>query len=57
MTILALYHALQAQVVISQVEKRWGTADQVGGGWMFVQELRGKTVGVPGYSHVRLHWV
>jgi phosphoglycerate dehydrogenase-like enzyme len=54
MAVFALYHALQAQIVIGQVEKRWGTADEVGGGRMFVQELHGKTVGVLGYGHVRL---
>jgi hypothetical protein len=36
MTVLALYHALQAQIVIGQVQKRWGTANGVGGGRMFV---------------------
>jgi phosphoglycerate dehydrogenase-like enzyme len=54
MTALPLYHALEAQMVIGQVEKRWATADEVGGRRMFVQELRGKTVGVLGYGHVRL---
>ena len=33
-----------------QVEKRWGKPDL---GKLFIQELRGKTVGVLGYGHVR----
>jgi phosphoglycerate dehydrogenase-like enzyme len=54
MTVVALYHALQAQIVIGQVEQRWATADKVGSGRMLLQEVHGKTVGVLGYGYVRL---
>ncbi|KAH9921428.1 uncharacterized protein B0H18DRAFT_560275 [Fomitopsis serialis] len=51
MTTLALFHHLQEQIIVSQVDKRWGK-DVEFGGRMFVQELRGKTVGVLGYGHI-----
>jgi hypothetical protein len=54
-TALALFHELQAQVAIGQVEKLWAIADEVGGGRVFARGLRGKTVGVLAYDHVRLH--
>jgi phosphoglycerate dehydrogenase-like enzyme len=40
----------------TQNEKRWGSANEIGGGRMFIQELRGKTVGVIGYGHVRVSY-
>jgi phosphoglycerate dehydrogenase-like enzyme len=54
LTALPLYHALREQIVIGQVERRWTIADEVGGGRMLTQELRGKTVGVLGYGYVRV---
>ncbi|EPS93803.1 hypothetical protein FOMPIDRAFT_1020394 [Fomitopsis schrenkii] len=49
MTTLAMFHRLQEQILLSQVEKRWGKG---GFGGLFIQELRGKTVGVLGYGHI-----
>ncbi|EKM51281.1 uncharacterized protein PHACADRAFT_177935 [Phanerochaete carnosa HHB-10118-sp] len=51
MTTLALFHKLQEQILISQVEKRWGTNDDMGS-MGFIRELRGKTVGILGYGHI-----
>ncbi|KAH9921426.1 uncharacterized protein B0H18DRAFT_935965 [Fomitopsis serialis] len=51
MTTLALFHRLQEQILVSQVDKRWGKGDEFGGR-LFIQELRGKTVGVLGYGHI-----
>ncbi|KIY48411.1 hypothetical protein FISHEDRAFT_25619, partial [Fistulina hepatica ATCC 64428] len=51
-TTLALFHKLQTQIVISQVEKRWINGDEVGGGTLFIDELRGKTVGILGYGAI-----
>ncbi|EIN04029.1 hypothetical protein PUNSTDRAFT_108873 [Punctularia strigosozonata HHB-11173 SS5] len=50
-TTLSLYHKLHEQILITHVEKRWPSGDEFGGP-MFVQELRGKTVGVLGYGHI-----
>jgi phosphoglycerate dehydrogenase-like enzyme len=52
MSTLALLHNLQSQILISYNEKRWGKDEEIGGGTLFVQELRDKTVGVLGYGHV-----
>ncbi|THG98136.1 hypothetical protein EW026_g3993 [Hermanssonia centrifuga] len=51
-TTLALYHKFQEQILISQNEKRWGSSDKIGAGRMFIQELRGKTIGILGYGHI-----
>ncbi|KAF7795289.1 hypothetical protein EIP86_006443 [Pleurotus ostreatoroseus] len=51
-TVLALYSRLQEQLLVSQNERRWGADGEFGSGAMFVQELRGKTVGVLGYGHI-----
>ncbi|KAH9836553.1 D-isomer specific 2-hydroxyacid dehydrogenase [Rhodofomes roseus] len=51
MTTLALFHHLQEQILVAQVDKRWGK-DTEFGGQLFVQELKGKTVGVLGYGHI-----
>lgn len=50
-TTLMLFHRLQEQILLGQVEKRWGTNDDMGGE-LFVRELRGKTVGILGYGHI-----
>ncbi|GJE94036.1 oxidoreductase family protein [Phanerochaete sordida] len=50
-TTLMLFHRLQEQILIGQVEKRWGNNGDMGGE-LFVRELRGKTVGVLGYGHI-----
>ncbi|KZT67620.1 hypothetical protein DAEQUDRAFT_383796 [Daedalea quercina L-15889] len=51
MTTLALFHHLQEQILVSQVDKRWGK-DAEFGGRLFVQELKDKIVGVLGYGHI-----
>ncbi|KIP01538.1 hypothetical protein PHLGIDRAFT_349364 [Phlebiopsis gigantea 11061_1 CR5-6] len=52
MTTLALFHRLQGQILISQNEKRWGSDSEISGSWIFIEELRHKTVGVLGYGHI-----
>ncbi|KIY48409.1 hypothetical protein FISHEDRAFT_43344 [Fistulina hepatica ATCC 64428] len=51
-TTLILFHKLQTQMLISQVEKRWTNGNEVAGGTLFIDELRGKTVGILGYGAI-----
>ncbi|KAH9836554.1 uncharacterized protein C8Q71DRAFT_867143 [Rhodofomes roseus] len=51
LTTLALFHRLQEHIIVAQVDKRWGKDDEFGGR-AFIQELKGKAVGVLGYGHI-----
>ncbi|ORY80722.1 hypothetical protein BCR35DRAFT_352483 [Leucosporidium creatinivorum] len=50
MTTMMLLHKMQPIADITRGEKRWAAPQELGG--LFVQELRGLTVGILGYGHI-----
>lgn len=51
-TAMMLYHRLQRLVIIAAVEQRWSLATEQSPDGLFVQELRGQTVGILGYGQI-----